>query len=83
MWLWRLPHFFASLAPAQEYLVSVQHYSVPQGLFHRYTRHTAQDSRGFIWVATYDGINRFDGFEFQQYASSTPRANCFMIFLLI
>lgn len=59
--------FIAPRALAQEYLVSIQHYSVPEGLSDRYVRHAVQDRRGFIWAATYNGINRFDGFEFQQY----------------
>ncbi|MCB0583556.1 MAG: hypothetical protein KDD10_30025, partial [Phaeodactylibacter sp.] len=64
---WLTLNFFTPPAQAQEYLVSVQHYSVPEGLSHRYVRHVVQDGRGFIWAATFDGLNRFDGFEFRQY----------------
>lgn len=64
---WLLSNLLLLPAPAQEYLVSVQHYSVPQGLSSRYTWHVTQDRQGFIWVATNLGLNRFDGFEFRQY----------------
>lgn len=67
LWLWLLPHLFAPPAPAQEYLVSIQHYSVPQGLSNQYIQHSLQDRRGLIWAATRFGLNRFDGFDFKQY----------------
>ena len=67
LWLWLLPHLLFSPASGQEYLVSVQHYSVPQGLSNQYIQHSLQDRRGLIWAATRFGLNRFDGFDFQQY----------------
>ncbi|MCB0565221.1 MAG: hypothetical protein KDD01_12670, partial [Phaeodactylibacter sp.] len=67
LWLWLLSHLLFSPASGQEYLVSVQHYSVPQGLSNQYIQHSLQDRRGLIWAATRFGLNRFDGFDFQQY----------------
>ena len=29
-----------------------------------------QDSKGFIWIGTYDGLNRYDGYNFVQYKNS-------------
>jgi len=30
-----------------------------------------QDSYGFVWIGTYDGLNRFDGYNIENYSSST------------
>ena len=39
----------------------LQKYSVEDGLSHPHTFQTFQDSRGFLWVATANGLNFFDG----------------------
>ncbi|MBC7745045.1 MAG: response regulator [Flavobacterium sp.] len=42
-------------------------YGVKQGLSHQNVRTVMQDNRGFIWAGTWDGLNRFDGYEFKVY----------------
>jgi ligand-binding sensor domain-containing protein/signal transduction histidine kinase len=42
-------------------------YSTDQGLSESSAEVILQDRRGFIWVGTTDGLNRFDGYEFRIY----------------
>lgn len=49
---------------------TVQHLSSRQGLSHRWVFHISQDSRGFLWISTYGGLNRYDGNEFKVYRPS-------------
>lgn len=37
------------------------------GLSHNIVYDFAQDENGFIWIATQDGLNRYDGYEFKTY----------------
>ena len=41
-----------------------------EGLSHEYITALAQDSTGFLWVATQSGLNRFNGSNFVQYHST-------------
>lgn len=50
-----------------EELVNARRYSVPEGLSHVNIKCFFQDSRGFIWIGTEEGLCRFDGYEFQKY----------------
>jgi signal transduction histidine kinase/ligand-binding sensor domain-containing protein len=43
------------------------HYSVESGLSQSTVRGICRDRQGFIWIATGDGLNRFDGYTFQQF----------------
>jgi signal transduction histidine kinase/DNA-binding response OmpR family regulator/ligand-binding sensor domain-containing protein len=45
----------------------VRNYSVEDGLSQTTVGSIVQDRAGFIWIATEDGINRFDGREFKVY----------------
>lgn len=42
-------------------------FSIQQGLSQTRVNALLQDSKGFIWVGTQDGLNRFDGVEFVKY----------------
>ncbi len=46
-------------------------YSFEEGLSHRNTFKIQQDPSGLIWMATFNGLNLFDGYRFQKYNSQT------------
>ncbi|WP_348638945.1 EAL domain-containing protein [Lacimicrobium sp. SS2-24] len=50
-------------------------YSVAEGLTQSTVIDIIEDKHGFIWVATGDGLNRFDGYEFKQYHHSPGATN--------
>ncbi len=56
---------FTSLAHSAPPL-SVQRYSLEEGLSQHAVNAIAQDSEGFMWFGTEDGLNRFDGYDFRQ-----------------
>ncbi len=55
---------------AQSNTAKINHYSVAEGLSARLTNCLYQDARGYIWVGTRNGINRFDGQQFQSVTTS-------------
>jgi len=48
-----------------------QTYNVEQGMPSRISIRTFQDSRGYIWVTTEEGLARFDGLRFKNYFFSS------------
>ncbi len=52
---------------AQGHRLSFDHLSVEQGLSQASVRTILQDRRGFLWIATQDGLNRYDGYRFKVY----------------
>ena len=56
---------FSSVALATPPL-SVQRYSLEEGLSQQAVNAIVQDSEGFMWFGTEDGLNRFDGYDFRQ-----------------
>ena len=41
------------------------------GLSNNVVNDITQDSLGFIWIATYDGLNRYDGTQFLKFRKKT------------
>jgi ligand-binding sensor domain-containing protein len=56
---------FSAFAQATPPL-SVQRYSLEEGLSQQAVNTIVQDNEGFMWFGTEDGLNRFDGYEFRQ-----------------
>lgn len=57
--------FISSIAKGQTYIPESHLYGLKEGLSHRQVNDILEDKRGFIWVATASGLNRFDGYSFR------------------
>ncbi len=47
--------------------VKFEFFGIDNGLSQQFIQTLYQDSHGFLWVGTQEGLNRFDGFNFKQY----------------
>jgi len=50
---------------SQSYLIQTEELSIEDGLSNRFVRSIVQDTKGFMWFATKNGLNRYDGHEFK------------------
>ncbi|WP_158281243.1 hybrid sensor histidine kinase/response regulator transcription factor [Dyadobacter jejuensis] len=50
---------------------SPKNLSISDGLAHNGVTSLLEDSQGYLWVGTYDGLNQYDGFKFVTY-KNTP-----------
>ena len=67
----------SSLLPlaAQHHIVSLQHYGIEEGLSHRQVNSIVKDNRGFLWLGTPFGLNRFDGYTFKWWTEGNGLPN--------
>ncbi len=57
----------SSLSRAAGYLVDM--YSTDDGLSNNYINYILKDSEGYMWLGTWDGLSRMDGYVFRSYDS--------------
>ncbi|MDQ2721480.1 MAG: response regulator [Bacteroidota bacterium] len=63
---------------SQPYPYKFNYLTIDEGLSHTDANDIAQDKQGYIWVATYFGLDRFDGYSVKKYYNSnTPLHNAF------
>jgi ligand-binding sensor domain-containing protein/DNA-binding CsgD family transcriptional regulator len=55
------------VATAPKLDLRFQHFCTDQGLSEDRIQHIFQDRRGFLWIATNFGLNRYDGYTFTHY----------------
>lgn len=66
------------VAKAQSSPFRFKHLTVDEGLSHTDANYITQDSKGFIWIATYFGLNRYDGYTVKKfYNNNEPVNNAF------
>jgi signal transduction histidine kinase/ligand-binding sensor domain-containing protein/DNA-binding response OmpR family regulator len=60
---------------AQQRTYNVNHLSVNEGLSHTDAIEVKQDKFGFIWIATFDGLDRFDGYRIKKFVNNLDKGN--------
>lgn len=64
-WLLACLMFISQMAPASQHNIRFHKYSLEHGLSQEAVFAILQDRRGFMWFATQEGLNRFDGYTFR------------------
>lgn len=59
-----------AIASNAQWKCSFTHYSSEDGLSQNSVMSILEDKKGFMWFATWDGINKFDGYTFTNYKAS-------------
>ncbi|MBX3255413.1 MAG: response regulator [Chitinophagaceae bacterium] len=55
--------------------ISIKYLGIEQGLSNNSVTSIYQDHNGFMWFGTYDGLNRYDGYEFKIYRKQPDDSN--------
>ncbi|MBR2291846.1 MAG: hypothetical protein IJ868_05985, partial [Prevotella sp.] len=66
-----------SVAWAQDQMYVTRKFDENNGLSQGHATQILQDRRGLIWIATWNGLNRYDGYEFRR-MTSRPGDGCTM-----
>ena len=56
-------------APAQQLQATLYHYTTYDGMASNAISDIKSDAYGYIWIATWNGLSRFDGYHFFNYAT--------------
>lgn len=54
-----------SVANTQDPVLKIKLFTIDDGLSQTSVNCLIQDSKGFLWIGTQDGINKFDGYQFE------------------
>ncbi len=52
---------------AQNETLHFEHIGIEEGLSNETVTAILQDSKGYIWIGTMDGLNKYDGYSFTKY----------------
>ena len=62
-----LAFMISTTMKAQHMQATLSHYTVDNGLPSNAISNIVNDDYGYVWIATWNGISRFDGFNFYNY----------------
>lgn len=58
---------FDMMAAPSEKSIRIQHFGEEEGFSATVVQHMIQDSKGYIWLATWDGLRKYDGYRFETF----------------
>lgn len=67
--------FLSFILNAQESPYHFEHLTVNDGLSQSHVQYILQDSKGYMWFATRDGLNKWDGCDFKIYRNDANDTN--------
>src|SRR6202035_1016825 len=67
--------FFPACIYAQQKNLKFEHLDINEGLSQNNVLCMLQDSRGFMWFGTRNGLNKYDGYEFKVYKNDAKNKN--------
>ena len=74
---WYLLIIFVSsirFAQAQEpKLTPTQNITISDGLAHNGVTSLLEDTNGYLWIGTYDGLNKYDGYTIETYKNTSEK----------
>lgn len=65
----------SSVAHTQSDKIRFERITTENGLSSNHTSYIFQDRKGFLWISTQDGINRYDGYRFKHFRHLTGNTN--------
>ncbi|MDC0177485.1 response regulator [Polaribacter sp.] len=54
-------------------LKQIDHITISNGLAHNGVTSVLEDSRGFLWIGTYEGLNKYDGYDLTTYKNTVDK----------
>ncbi|PLX18101.1 MAG: hypothetical protein C0597_06525 [Marinilabiliales bacterium] len=66
---------FLFIASSHGQVLTVDHFTIENGLSQTSVNCLIQDSRGFLWIGTQDGLNKYDGYTFKVFKNDPSDTN--------
>ncbi len=69
--------FYSPFLSANQFNYTFESFTTSQGLTQNTINDIIQDQQGFIWLATFNGLNRYDGVRITQFVRDSPNTPIF------
>ena len=82
-WLWVTALLVLVFGVVEAERLPIKTYTTADGLAHNSVLRIVRDSRGFLWFCTYEGLSRFDGYNFSSFGTAQGLASPIVNGLLV